>query len=217
MLRCLLPSMLAFACCSQLAGDAIPTFTATSADASWSPTESYSITGSSFDFNNGPEMILPNFPFPLYSGEPFSQEFFIGPSTPLSDPGGLLTIAPGMTCAVEYTGGGIVMSPDFLVPSVDTTLTFPATLTGVFTAFPVGLNFPGCALSSFAPLATISIDLPGVLTIPFGNASNGFIDLGTVTFASISTAEPSGLLLLLVAAGMIGAARLVSTLHSGAA
>jgi len=215
MFRCLLPIMLAFVCSSQLAGDTILTFTATSANASWSPTQSYSISGSSFQISNGPEMILPQ-NLPIHSGGPFTAGgFSIDTETPTSDPLELLTIA-GMICLVEYTGEGLVTSPDFTIPSVDTTITFPATLTGTFTAFPVGLNFPGCALSSFAPLATVSIDLQGVLSIPFGNASNGFIDLGTVTFASIATPEPSSLLLLLIAAALIGAARLVTTLYGRA-
>ena len=102
-----------------------------------------------------------------------------------------------------------------LPPNPATTYTFPARITGQFTAHP----YNNCGTGSAPPcdaLAVLSIDLPGTLTIalqPASPAPGAPYQLTRIDFTSVP--EPSSVGLWLLGAGMCGTAWLARRGRAG--
>jgi len=181
--------------CSLFA-DSLPSVDATFANADWGNRQQITFTlgGPSFTMGGSAFWIPP--PIVVTPGESAHSSL---PPFALAEvsghhliPTGTLTLA-GVTYGVEYAGIAGVIFPDFIVPTTSTVVVVPSTLAGMYTAC-TGL-LPGFSNACDRPgdqnIATINVNVPGELTLPFGFTNNGLFILGEVTFVSSPVPEAS--------------------------
>jgi hypothetical protein len=207
-MRACVPIPALFLCATSLAiisrahADSIPTLDATFASATdFYNGSNFEVSGPSFQFDGQEQG--PSFTQYYDPGDPmrgsFSFESANGQPGPNSRAGGGITI-DGTVYAASFSGGanGGFYSPNVFAGSPGDEGPFPATLTGTFSACMAAPNGLGCSTQFPNPIATISIDIPGEVTLDLlalPDPNNPTIyEVESVTFTT--TPEPSNLVLL---------------------
>ena len=202
------------ASCSLFA-DPLPVLDATFANASWgmSGQISFTLGGPAFDMGGTALWVPP----PIFvtpgesahsalAGVPFFLGEVIGHHL---IPSGTLTL-DGVTYGVEYDGIAGVMYPDFTIPTTPfPTVVVPATMVGTYTACAILVpsQSNACEHPGDQDIATINVNVPGELTLPFGGPfSNGQYILDVVTFVSTPVPEPSSMPYALLTLGLAASA-----------